>query len=715
MKAPYAPSLVWVCLACGQLSPYHANPSDFIDSANAMDLPLVVPSVSSSSAAVSPIHLPSTRASAATTTVVSRDEPFRSPSEVHHSANALTLDRDSLGAGNGDDDPCAELRLSSGTAAAADPCHRCAHHDQSTSCEDAPHSCLLNESDSSVSMATVSHHQQRRQQGQLRQHQQASSSSSSSPAVYESHRPRSGHPEPYHAPSVRKTNTEDSMQSFAALLMEEHLVGSREMRFCEGCREVRCSEIRKASDVLSHAAAASGREAGGGNVDHAESMRALPSHSHHVQIGADYRETGFYPSGSHAASNGDPAASAFLYVCDEPSHMQSDGHADYMDPEGTLQLASPCTLQQADQPLSPSSSLQLPRSNSPAYSSFASATRCGGDFQGKREVPSGHLVVALAVARMLGKLKSVAVTVMHNLNPLTPSLPTARRCTSSDVDEEREQQQQRKPPRRSSIGKYLYSYHKNNNIASERAPPFSPASTTETTPSCYEPVAKSHPQQFASSRNSSLDETAVVGEGGDSNGISFNSFSTIATMPSPQAQPPPQSQADWSGDDFNAPVDHELSSTHSPACVPTYAQLLFLRDATADFSCMPASGDAASVTAAGGAFVRACKEKWNSLSISEALWRLVLPSFSPPFLGGVQATRWTSPSHGGSFQSAPHRAGSGSGFDGQPKPYRGFRGEVENAVTRLDSMQLEVAKLRLEQVLAEVTAEQTRRARDGSA
>ncbi|KAG5507354.1 hypothetical protein GH5_07450 [Leishmania sp. Ghana 2012 LV757] len=43
---------------------------------------------------------------------------------------------------------------------------------------------------------------------------------------------------------------EDAIHSLRVLLMEEHLIGTREMRFCGSCREVRCAEIRKATDML---------------------------------------------------------------------------------------------------------------------------------------------------------------------------------------------------------------------------------------------------------------------------------------------------------------------------------------------------------------------------------------------------------------------------------------------------------------------------------
>ncbi|KPA82882.1 hypothetical protein ABB37_02641 [Leptomonas pyrrhocoris] len=699
MDVPYATPLVWVCLACGQLAPYHASPNDLMDSANAMDLPLT-PVLASPPTS----HLPS-------------------PS-LPHRVGGMARDPDVEQHGSLDSSNSSGATISGESDSCTDAARRrSSRHQSRRRCglsREREQLCGSAELGARRSAPAVSHHQ-RRQPGQ-RQPQRSFENNgfnhTEGVAGVRGAAPRTQ----YACPAV---------QSLAALLVEGHLVGSREMRFCENCREVRCTELRKASDMMSHndvgadgvAVVVTGRTEVADALGNVGPVRhgaeAVTRHSHSPFPSSDNTYDSNVPSSgfSHAGDTrrvvgNSPATSAFLYLSHRPSHVinDADGAVEERSP-------SPCTSQQS-----------VPQyATSPSPSSFVSAT--GGEFQSKREIPSVHLVVALSVARLMLKLKNAAVTIIRNFHPLSPSLPAprARRCDTSAEEEEESDgvngDAADRPCRYVNGHRWAHS-NKSASPPPQRHPraPASTAAGITAFPSCGSPATSYQPRLFPF-LSSSLDEAGLVG-GVDSNGLSGNSFSTT-TLSQPSRKPQQQQKQHSSCSSRNsnppaeeyAPGDRDLSSIVSTEGASPDTHPLFLKSVAAeangvDNAAALSSAPHTTTMTPSGAVLRLRKEKWNSMSVPEALWRLVLPSFSSPFLGSNEEVNLRS-SRGGSCHSTPQRGGSsGGGADGLCRPYRGFRGEVEEAVWRLDSMQLEVAKLRLEQILSEVAAEQARRERE---
>jgi hypothetical protein len=802
MDSPYGPSLVWVCLACGQIAPYHASPSDLVDSASAMDLSLAAPPSAASS--VSPPHLPSLAKTSVGLFCSSEERHRRAFLADTKDTRACVGDRDSLSKGSS----CS--RQGSGVNSYAPPrdsyaaSHRChaddnddlarVHRGRFHDCGDA---CLSSELDSYLSMAAASRLQRRHENPSQPQRsvgddevdtvmESAAEKAGASPRHGISlssstvgrechcrtvtHRCLSLHEQgaSHHTASASRGHVPGPMQSLAALLMEEHPVGSREMRFCENCREVRCSEIRNASEVMQRFSSGDDDIVGlvYSTMIERPGSEQLVDGSPHVFTGpphplrpsTDYPETLSYHSISSGNSNSSNSRSGSLHRHSNLPSLPSLScapHTDHAANSGPADSSFLCTCCDASNTSGVvsntvnktrserrSSSLHSRHSSSrfsapPAsfehsYTSpisYASAARDGR--RGKREIPSVHLTVALSLARMLLKLKSAAVTIIHNFHPLSPSLPPPRpscRTTESDTDNSSTDSNNK----RDDLGNSLLhkrteglSYHYRSAVV---PPPLSSPTAAGTTPSSHDLATKPYPRQLLSSLNSSLDETAVTG-GAESNGISYNSFTTTASQQHQQRQYPQQQQFEgWDGrvqrqqsaSSHGTSVrsgDEELKVHSFPVGEAARAPLLSPKNTVGRQAAKALSGSPSTPTAndtavvANAALLRACKDRWNSMSVPEALWRVVLPSFSPPFLGSTHSTVATSPSvrsRGGSCQSTPHRGSSGS-TDMQAKPYRSFRGEVQEAISRLDSMQLEVAKLRLEQALAEVAAEQARR------
>ncbi|KPI89162.1 hypothetical protein ABL78_1725 [Leptomonas seymouri] len=737
MDIPYTASLVWVCLACGHLTPYQASPNDWIESANAMGLS-PIPDLSVSS----PSYLPSMLAAA------SNEAAFCSPDEVycraypqHHYAGGGRVRAvepiDGMDSSSSSSSSGNNVCTNNAPPLSARN-HSRGHRSPSLGNADR---CVNHKPGSYRSMRSASH--QRKEQGQLQPQSEVESNgqdsmenvagmqdgvlrrqhSSSSP------RQRSAQRASIcgcgcgclHCTStaVPLSTTAVPMHSLAALLMEEHIVGSREIRFCENCCEVRFTEARAVSEVMPHSDAGVGQSAvaAAGTMEDArgsiQTARhndwAFEQHSQSMCPGSAYPEVLSYERGAdggnshayvssapspdlphgdyaHGSLGIDPAASAFFSSYATPSHVHAD-------PYGTVR-----ERRQADVPPSPRASQRRsprpdhpspqPRPASPAARSFAPAA--SGEFQSKREIPSVHLVVALSIARMVLNLKDAVAAIIGSLYPLSLPRP-APRSSRRDPEEGREI---------NSVGNdkagqahCCHEKHRLHNSHRRALPrpqqPLSPAPTAGATPSSYEPLAKPYPRQPLYPWNSSFDETGAVGDI-DSDGISRNSFNA----PSPPL--PQQKRCSWLSQASNSQAEvhasggSDLSSNSSSDCNPACAQLLY-PDATSTEvnSVKSRASTAMAPTTPSTALLRVCKEKWHSMSIAESLWRLVLPFFGPPFFANVHAI--------------PHHSA-----DRRHKPYRGFRGEVEEAVSRLDPMQLEVAKLRLEQILTEVTAAQAR-------
>ncbi|CAC9483254.1 hypothetical protein, unknown function [Leishmania infantum JPCM5] len=507
---------------------------------------------------------------------------------------------------------------------------------------------------------------------------------------------------------------DDAACSLAVLLMEEHLMGSREMRFCRCCGEVRCAEIRKVTERLPSPLSArvadkvSYTDEEGDEVEAAAAQATVESEHEHWKaiLSHSCRSTAIRRDGGAAAVYG-PFTSHALYSGNESQ------------PLGVLAPA-------AENGCKPPETAQA---------------------ETRKEIPSVHLAVALFLARLLSKVKVMAVTALGNFHPLSPALP--KTYFSSHGSEHGDKAAIRgygngvlasdsaprsassisRLPRRAQEGcrpSYpLYNPSEGMRTSSDHWKSLSASTATSRT----SPPACASAEECTLPCLASLLGVTGGGASEDLYGISLDS----SAQPSWVFTAPDEEETYRAEDDEGLVIQHQRGGVQSDEDASavgaedahTCARMLY-DDSTAASNIM-------GTTAAAATTMRACKDKWSSISVSEALWRLVLPSFSAPFLSttsmpstAAAAARATSVhrafSAGGSrpleslmgwIASAPRRGAvestASSAVVTGTRPYRGFRGDVEEAVRQLDAAQLEVAKLRLQQVLAAVMAEQLRR------
>nr|CAJ2471302.1 unnamed protein product [Leishmania braziliensis] len=450
---------------------------------------------------------------------------------------------------------------------------------------------------------------------------------------------------------------EDVTCSLTALLAEEHLIGSREMRFCCCCGEVRCAEIRKVTELLP--------------------ARATVS-----------------------ASYGDAES-------DEPLDFSVHAAESVFQPSEAAQWRSP------------------PPQTFPADRQQQTQPRQSAESNSRKEISSVHLV-ALSLARLLLKVKAIAVAAVYNLHPLSPALPKAYFSRHGDGDngETAVGDDEKSVSTSDSAPLSVNSISRPPLLAPEgrrlRYPLQGPREmdTNRATPLAYVP-AEMHPLPCLASVFS------VTGGGTveDLNSVSLDS----SELPSWAFTAPDEEDTYRAEEaDESLVIQNLRGGVQSDEDVGTrsaedaHACVRRLHDGSLSLSAIAGTTAATRVA-------REQKEKWNSISVSEALWRLVLPSLSAPFLPTTSKPSTAAADRAFSLDGRkplerlmdwvvfPPRRGAvestaSSAVVTSARPYRGFRGDVEEAISQLNAVQLEVAKLRLQQVLAAVNAEQMRRA-----
>lgn len=490
---PYTGELVWVCLACGELTPYQltrdgGEPHDDFMSGIVEGYSFSHGTTKGTTAAV---HSPysgadGTASGALTSSLVSSPAtptpPRRTPARL--------------------EDPCLRDTSDSYLSQAASSSHRRhqRHRQQHAAAagqliEELPHENAHSDDIVASRDSSSQRHVQHCNTGGVAtaptalQQQKSTSLDQYAVDTASPHRaaPYSQRHSPSTSPSSRQQRRDDAaMHSLTVLLMEEHLIGSREMRFCRHCRDVRCAEIRKLSE-LPHPDALDGAEVAGcyGASDVAQvspatrvvgvgsgaAARAVaatassPAHHHHQQQQQhwdDILSHGYYTAlhGEHAGSRHGSFLSA--------THNTASGRGNWgrgavdaataaaaPDAASVLlydgQDAQPLAAwfgDRAQPPISPpgqrGSVLDRRTGGSEAAAEDA---REGGDAAGEHgasenaensgeprnrprrgrgrceEIPSVHLVVALSLARLYVRVKALAVaTTSRGLRLLAPAL-----------------------------------------------------------------------------------------------------------------------------------------------------------------------------------------------------------------------------------------------------------------------------------------------------
>ncbi|CAG9572819.1 hypothetical protein LMJF_19_1140 [Leishmania major strain Friedlin] len=510
---------------------------------------------------------------------------------------------------------------------------------------------------------------------------------------------------------------DDATCSLTVLLMEEHLMGSREMRFCRCCGEVRCAEIRKVAERLPSPLSAQA--------------------AHKV---------------SYADEEGDEVVAAAAQATEESEHehwkavlRHSCRSAAIRRDGGAEAVYGPFT----------SPALYSGNGSQPlGFSAPAAENGCKppetAQAEARKEIPSVHLAVALSLARLLSKAKAMAVAALGSLHPLSPALP--KRYFSIHGSEHGDKAAIRgygngvlasdsalrsarsilRPPPRDQEGcrpsNPLYNPREGMGTSSDHWKLLSASTATSRTA----PLACASVEECPLQCLASLPGATGGGAAEDLDGISMES----SAQPSWAFTAPDEEETCRAEDDDEGfVIQHQRGGVQSDEDASaggaedthTCVRRLY-GDSTVTSNIMGTTAAAAAPR-----MMRASKDKWNSISVSEALWRLVLPSFSAPFLSSTSmpstataAARATAVDRAFSavggrpleslmdwIASAPRRGAvestASSAVVTGTRPYRGFRGDVEEAVRQLDAAQLEVAKLRLQQVLAAVMAEQLRR------
>ncbi|CBZ25786.1 hypothetical protein, unknown function [Leishmania mexicana MHOM/GT/2001/U1103] len=469
--------------------------------------------------------------------------------------------------------------------------------------------------------------------------------------------------------------------SLTALLMEEHLVGSREMRFCRCCGEVRCAEIRKVTELLS-----SPLPAGAADKVPYTDKEGYETMAVAAQATVESEHEHWKVKSSRSCSS--------AAIC-------LDG--------GAKTVYGPFT----SQALYSSNESQPLGVSSPAAESGCKPPETA-QAKAREEIPSVY-AVALSVTRLLSKVKTMMVAALGNFHPLSPALPKAyfsrhghdvgdkaairgygNGVLASDAAPRSASSIARHPPRGQEVCRPtypLYNPSEGTGTNSDHWKSLSASTATSKTP----PLASVSAEEYTLTCLASLLGGGAVE---DLNGISLDSSAQPSWV---FTAPDEEEMYRAEDDDEGLMIHHQRGGVQSDedACAggaeDAHTCVRRLYDDSTSMSSIMGSTAAAAATRR----MRACKDKWNSISVAEALWRLVLPSFSAPFLSTA------------SMPSAPRRGAvestASSTLVTSTRPYRGFRGDVEEAVCQLDVAQLEVAKLRLQQVLAAVMAEQLRR------
>ncbi|KAK7197339.1 hypothetical protein NESM_000681200 [Novymonas esmeraldas] len=423
----------------------------------------------------------------------------------------------------------------------------------------------------------------------------------------------------------------DSRSSLTLLLLEQHLIGSREMRLCRGCGAVACAEIRSTAELMAAGpgAASPTTPAGCGCCDEedesalvlapaAEAPPPLQQETWQWDApsvhGSAHRRNGL----SSSATSLPLSVSQLLYGGHEAQPLDvwfTSTDTSVTTPRCRADGGPPGVPQPHASPPPP------PPSPPPPQSPPRSQRRTHAS------LPSVHTVVAVALARLLLRVKKAVVAVVEGCHPLSPALP--------------------KPYWGQGGG---------------------PVDLDDTDAG----------EEGSAASGSHHQRSAAVQAG---HGSADPRLSRWCTTPSSSA-------------DITA-VAHDVddgscgSSTCDRACAMSSTRLADAPPVSDGSAAATATSSAAATAAV--RWTRACKNRWDTTSVADALWRLVLPSFGFPFLRPAAAAA-------ADASSVAHDASACAAS----RPYRGFHGEVEAAVGQLDATQLEVAALRLQQVLAAV-------------
>ncbi|TPP41767.1 Ankyrin repeats (3 copies) family protein [Leishmania donovani] len=674
---PYAASLVWMCLACGQLAPYEAAPHYSMESIDGLD-------------------------------------------------NSLQGTSSAMNAMPGGFDV---------TTALSD-CEAAAHAYKSSPPNTAQH--LFGHSQcGGVTGSTAA----------------AAATSASSPTASRSPRQEQRH-------SCVNNASDSYLSQAASLCADEKTLGDGEILVCDGISSSHC---RRAPTTVSTTLGSTSNESSTLAVTPCKpAVAALPQLS--AASSSLWRDAGvrgvqnLSSSGARSRQQEDDAACSLAVLLMEEHLMGTTVESEHEHWKAILSHSCRSTAIRRD---GGAAAVYGPFTSHALYSGnesqplgvLAPAAENGckppetAQAETRKEIPSVHLAVALFLARLLSKVKVMAVTALGNFHPLSPALP--KTYFSSHGSEHGDKAAIRgygngvlasdsaprsassisRLPRRAQEGcrpSYpLYNPSEGMRTSSDHWKSLSASTATSRT----SPPACASAEECTLPCLASLLGVTGGGASEDLYGISLDS----SAQPSWVFTAPDEEETYRAEDDEGLVIQHQRGGVQSDEDASavgaedahTCARMLY-DDSTAASNIM-------GTTAAAATTMRACKDKWSSISVSEALWRLVLPSFSAPFLSttsmpstAAAAARATSVhrafSAGGSrpleslmgwIASAPRRGAvestASSAVVTGTRPYRGFRGDVEEAVRQLDAAQLEVAKLRLQQVLAAVMAEQLRR------
>ncbi|KAG5480590.1 hypothetical protein LSCM1_06294 [Leishmania martiniquensis] len=544
------------------------------------------------------------------------------------------------------------------------------------------------------------------------------------------------------------TQEGDAMHSLTVLLMEEHLIGSREMRFCDCCGEVRCAEIRKATEPLPPSLPARaaddisyGDEAGDDDMTRAAQGAVAPqpeAWSVPLSLGCsnvvggpgERAEVVHGPPPSHSPSRGNEPEllEAWLGNNCRTSERATTAPLDGSDSAAEIGSQASMTAQRR----SPSPRAPLPDLHQQAQA------------KAREAAPSVRRVAAFSLARLLSKVKCTVVAAVHSLNPL--SLALLHVYPSSGGGDNKGGTVEGND-RSTVFGRD--SAQLQGSSASCVSPPSQDGwhpryqhNTCEreemkggrwTTASASTETSRATPSMSVSAERTTPCWATPLSLAGGGPVEDLNSASVDSSGPPSWAFTAPDEEEVCRVEDSDEGlvIQHLLGSAQGDEDAGRGgAEGACSRPRRFDdgYALTPAAkGTAAAAETTG--MMRAWKDKWNSISISEALWRLVLPSFSSPFLTMMSMPSTASADRVLSLgskrpigclmdwiASSPRRgvleSTVSSAVAAGARPYRGFRGDVEEAIRQLDAEQLEVAKLRLQQVLAAVNAERARRERE---
>ncbi|KAG5507078.1 hypothetical protein JKF63_05824 [Porcisia hertigi] len=504
---------------------------------------------------------------------------------------------------------------------------------------------------------------------------------------------------------------ENVMDCPSVRLIEEHLIGSREMRFCLCCGEVRCAEIRTAAEVLR----SSLLERGVGKALYTGRKGDEVMAAAQAAVDPQYKDW----------------TAPWIGGCCSTDDI-SDGNWNAGAEFGPSISKSLCTDDESWRSL-PSRAPLLDQRHQEQQQTPLQATS-------RTKTRSGTLALAAHLAQLLWRAGAFVLAAIRGFHPLSPVLPKmylrSYRVFEHDPEE----------------GTVACSHHSSSTPAIDsvqaRARWIScPHCRCRKScrPSCplRELGETSQPRsghvlghlKSASDPTTNRRSSSTCTEGGapeDSNGASSGSSGQPSWIfAAPDEEDAYTTAEDDDGLVIQRPRAEVESDEDAGTGAPENGRVCVQRSNDVDTSAQILTRVPLSSTVK--RIIIARKDKWNTISLSEALWRLVLPTFSAPFLtttpvpstdialaarttaagdasllGGDKSFEYVADSSTPSLRPGAVESTRSRVVTGAPS-FTCFRGDVEEAIRQLDGAQLEVAKLRLQQVLAALNAEQVKR------